>query len=106
VAGSNPNLIEGADRPTGGELNAALTREIVRIHTANLGRGPKKSFAFHNGAVVVVVLEDVMTRAEQSLAANGEGEAVLSMRHLLQRTGDEGQRRASHQAPSGGVHER
>lgn len=86
MAGSDPNLIEGADRPTGGELNAALTREIVRIHTANLGRGPKKSFTFHNGRVVVAVLEDVMTRAEQSLADNGEGEAVLAMRHRLQRT--------------------
>ena len=28
---------------SGGELNAALTSEVVRIHTANLGRGPAKS---------------------------------------------------------------
>jgi uncharacterized protein YbcI len=70
----------------GGELNAALTREVVRIHTANLGRGPNKSFTFHNGNVVVTVLQDVLTKAEQNLAANHHGEAVLSMRDLFQRT--------------------
>ncbi len=26
---------------SGGELNAAVTREIVRIHTAAIGRGPR-----------------------------------------------------------------
>lgn len=71
---------------TGGELNAALTREVVRIHTANLGRGPNKSFSFHNGNVVVTVLQDVLTKAEQSLANNHHGEAVLAMRGLFQRT--------------------
>jgi uncharacterized protein YbcI len=73
---------------SGGELNAALTREVVRIHTARLGRGPNKSFTFHNGNVVVTVLQDVLTKAEQNLvaAANEHGEAVLSMRSLFQRT--------------------
>jgi hypothetical protein len=31
---------------SGGELNAALTSEVVVIHTANLGRGPAKSDSF------------------------------------------------------------
>ena len=63
-----------------------MTREIVRIHTANLGRGPNKSFSFHNGNVVVTVLQDVLTKAEQNLAANAHGEAVLTMRRLFQKT--------------------
>jgi uncharacterized protein YbcI len=71
---------------SGGELNAALTREVVRIHTASLGRGPNKSFSFHNGNVVVTVLHEVLTKAEQSLAENEHGEAALSMRQLFQRT--------------------
>ncbi len=71
---------------TGGELNAALTREMVRIHTANLGRGPNKSFSLHNGNIVLTVLQEVLTKAEQNLAGNGHGEAVLSMRDLFQRT--------------------
>lgn len=58
----------------------------MRIHTASLGRGPKKSFTLHSGNVVMTILQEVMTRAEQSLAASGEGDAVLSMRRLAQRT--------------------
>lgn len=70
----------------GGELNAAVTREIVRVHSAHLGRGPDTSFSFHNGRVVVTVLQDVMTQAERSLASNGEGDAVLALRNLFHRT--------------------
>lgn len=77
---------ESGEQLSGGELNAALTREVVRIHTANLGRGPNKSFSFYNGNVVVTILQDVLTKAEQNLAANHHGEAVLSMRDLFQRT--------------------
>src|SRR5260221_848895 len=71
---------------SGGELNAALTGEVVRIHTANLGRGRNKSFSFHNGNVVITILQEVLTKAEQSLAVNDHGEAVLAMRQLFQRT--------------------
>ncbi|HEU4703613.1 MAG TPA: Na-translocating system protein MpsC family protein [Conexibacter sp.] len=78
----------------GGELNAALTREVVRIHAATLGRGPKKSFSFYNGNVVVTVMHEVMTRAEQRLTANGDGDAVRAMRQLIQRMMD-GELRAS-----------
>lgn len=74
------------ERLNGGELNAALTREVVRIHTANLGRGPNKSFSFHNGNVVITILQDVLTKAEQNLSANDHNEAVLEMRQLFQRT--------------------
>lgn len=59
---------------------------MVRIHSANLGRGPTKSFAFHHGTIVVAVMEEALTRAERSLASNGEREAVLAMRRLFQRT--------------------
>ena len=79
-------MAEQLEALTGGELNAALTREVVRIHTTNLGRGPNKSFTFHNGAVVVTVLQDVMTKAERNLTENAHGEAVLEMRQLFQRT--------------------
>jgi uncharacterized protein YbcI len=74
-----------AARLTGGELNAAVTREVVRIHTAAIGRGPKKSYSFHNGDTLVTVLLEVLTRAEQNLIAYGEEDAVLAMRRLSQR---------------------
>lgn len=74
-----------AEQLSGGELNAAITREVVRIHTAAIGRGPKKSYSFHNGDTLVTILLEVLTRAEQNLVAYDEGEAVLAMRQLSQR---------------------
>jgi len=71
---------------SGGELNAAVTREVTRVHTDVVGRGPTKSYSFHNGNILVTVMLEVMTRAERSLVANGEGEAVLDLRRRAQRT--------------------
>jgi uncharacterized protein YbcI len=71
--------------PSGGELNAAITREVIRVQNENHGRGPRKAFSFHNGNVLTTVLEDVLTAAERRLASNGESEAVLQMRRLYQR---------------------
>ncbi len=71
---------------SGGELNAAVTREVIRVQNESHGRGPKKAFSFHNGNVLVTVLEEVLTPAERRLAANGEGDAVLKMRRLYQRS--------------------
>jgi uncharacterized protein YbcI len=76
---------EMAANLTGGELNAAVTREVVRIHTAAIGRGPKKSYSFHSGETIVVVLLEVLTHAERNLVSYGEGESVLAMRRLTQR---------------------
>jgi uncharacterized protein YbcI len=70
---------------SGGELNAAITRELVRIHTAAIGRGPRKSYSFHSGDTLITVMLGVLTRAEQTLVSYGEGEAVLAMRQLSQR---------------------
>jgi uncharacterized protein YbcI len=70
---------------SGGELNAAITRELVRIHTAAIGRGPRKSYSFHSGDTLITVMLGVLTRAEQTLVSYGEGDAVLAMRRLSQR---------------------
>jgi len=70
---------------SGGELNAAVTREVIRVLNESHGRGPKKAFSFYNGNVLTTVLEDVLTPAERRLAGNGEGEAVLKMRSLYQK---------------------
>jgi uncharacterized protein YbcI len=70
---------------SGGELNAAITRELVRIHTSAIGRGPRKSYSFHSGDTLVTVMLGVLTRAEQTLVSYREGEAVLATRRLSQR---------------------
>lgn len=71
---------------SGGELNAAVTREVVRVQSESQGRGPRKAFSFHNGNVLITVLEEVLTPAERRLASNGEGDAILDMRRLYQRS--------------------
>jgi uncharacterized protein YbcI len=72
------------ERLVGGELNAAIARTVVRYHAEHFGRGPTKAQAFHRDNVMVVVLEDVMTPAERSLAAAGRSDTVLRTRQLLQ----------------------
>ena len=71
---------------SGGELNAAVTREVIRIQNESHGRGPKKAYSFHNGNVLVTILEEVLTPAERKLAGSGESDAVLRMRRLYQRS--------------------
>jgi uncharacterized protein YbcI len=76
---------QGAAPLSGGELNAAITRELVRIHTSAIGRGPRKSYSFHSGDTLITVMLGVLTRAEQTLVSYKEGDAVLAMRRLSQR---------------------
>jgi uncharacterized protein YbcI len=76
---------QGAMPLSGGELNAAITRELIRIHTAAIGRGPRKSYSFHSGDTLITVMLGVLTRAEQTLVSYKEGDAVLAMRRLSQR---------------------
>jgi uncharacterized protein YbcI len=75
---------EDLGRLMGGDLNASVARAVVRAHRHETGRGPTKARAFYRGDIIVVVLEDLMTRAERRLVDRGESEAVLNMRRALQ----------------------
>jgi uncharacterized protein YbcI len=77
---------EGRRRPVGGELNAAITRAVVRYYRAHVGRGPKKAQTFYRRNVIVVVLEEMMTKAEQTLIARGKHDAVAQIRDAFQET--------------------
>jgi uncharacterized protein YbcI len=81
-----PDAVAARPRPTGSDLNAALARLVTRYYRENTGRGPTKTQAFYRGEVLVVVLEDTLTRAEQSLVARGRRDAVLHMREAFQDT--------------------
>ena len=74
------------ERHVGGEMNAAITRAVVRIHSQYVGRGPTRAQTFYRGPVVVTVMENAMTKAERSLVADGELDVVLGMRQKFQRT--------------------
>jgi uncharacterized protein YbcI len=75
---------EPAERLLGGELNAAIARTIVHHHAEHLGRGPTRAQAIHRDNIVVVVLEDTMTRGERNLVASGHSDAVLHLRRAYQ----------------------
>jgi len=60
--------MEAVARLYGGELNAALTKELVGIQAEQLDRGPTSAIEFHRGNVVVAVMHDVVTPAERPLA--------------------------------------
>jgi uncharacterized protein YbcI len=69
----------------GGALNAALANEIGKLVADFTGRGATKSRAFIHHDVVVCLLEDSATRAEQNLVAAGKSELVRRQRDALQR---------------------
>src|SRR5438034_5141511 len=68
-----------------GQLSAAISNTVVRALARTTGRGPTKAKTTLGDNGVFVVLQDSMTRGEQSLVDAGEGEAVLDLRRRWQR---------------------
>ena len=73
------------ERLSGGALNAALANELGKLIADFTGRGATRSRAIVHQDLVVCVLEDSATRAEQNLAAAGKAELVRLQRDALQR---------------------
>jgi uncharacterized protein YbcI len=59
---------------------------MVRLLARHIGRGPTKARTTLAANLVAITFGDTMTRAEQSLVAAGEAEAVASMRRVFQAT--------------------
>jgi uncharacterized protein YbcI len=68
----------------GGAVVAAISREVVQVHARYYGRGPTKAKTIWRDDVVVCVMEDVFTKAEQLLVENGRFEDVRSHRTAFQ----------------------
>jgi len=73
-------------RQTGGSLTAAISNAVVRIMSEYTGRGPTKARTSIRDDVVLVLMQDTLTKAERSLLAAGQGDFVLKTRHLFQTT--------------------
>jgi uncharacterized protein YbcI len=63
---------------------AVISREIVGIYAQYYGRGPTKAKTVWQGDLVVCILEDVFTRAEQVLVESGRFEQVRESRAAFQ----------------------
>ena len=78
-------MLEAEKRLSGGALNAALANELGKLIAEFTGRGAQKSRAFVQQDVVVCVLEEGATKAEQNLVAAGKADLVRLQRDALQR---------------------
>jgi uncharacterized protein YbcI len=67
-----------------GELTSRISTAVVQALARTTGRGPTKAKTTLGTNGVFVVLEDTLTRGEKTLAAAGEGEAVLELRRRWQ----------------------
>ncbi|MDP8943054.1 MAG: DUF2294 domain-containing protein [Actinomycetota bacterium] len=81
-----PLAAEAEERLQGGRLHAAISNRVVQIQREYIGRGPTKARTFIHDNLVAVLLQDALTKAERSLAADGKGDTVLGMRHQFQNT--------------------
>lgn len=71
---------------TPGDQASAISRLLVKTMAEYTGRGPTKARTSIAQDVITVVLDDNLTRAEQSLAREGYADEVLRMRRAFQRT--------------------
>ena len=68
-----------------GELAARISTTVVRALARTTGRGPTKARTTLGDNGIFVVIQDSLTRGEQTLADAGEGNAVLDLRRRWQR---------------------
>ena len=67
-----------------GELAAKISNTVVRALSRTTGRGPTKAKTTLGPDGVFVVLQDTLTRGEQTLADVGQHDTVLDLRHRWQ----------------------
>src|SRR4051812_38616872 len=75
---------EQPDRPSGGQLNSALSNAVIRTIADYTGRGPTRARTMLHGDWIFVALEDTLTKGERKLAEIGRGEFVITTRRAFQ----------------------
>jgi uncharacterized protein YbcI len=74
----------GDGRPTGGELSVAISNGMVQLLRQYTGRGPTKARTTVGRDHVLIMLQDTLTRGEQTLVDAGYAEEVLLTRRRFQ----------------------
>jgi uncharacterized protein YbcI len=70
--------------PRAVSLYAEISNAIVRLLREYTGRGPTKARTTIRDNVVIVLLEQTLTKGEQSLANKGRAAKVIEIRHEFQ----------------------
>jgi uncharacterized protein YbcI len=78
--------VSGDGPSASSQILAALSESLVRVHREYLGRGPGSIRSIHAGDTVLILMEDVFTKAEHSLIAAGKRDVVLRSRESLAAT--------------------
>lgn len=68
---------------------ADISREIVKAHAQYYGRGPTKARTVWKEDIVVVILEEIFTRAERTLVDAGHPDGIASEVFILAREAPE-----------------
>ena len=72
------------ERSASSSLHVALSNAIVGLLREYTGRGPMKARTSIRDNVVVIMLEQTLTKGEQVLVKKGRAEQVLALRHQYQ----------------------
>jgi uncharacterized protein YbcI len=78
---SVPNDTQGTNAQA---LTALISKAVVGIVRDYTGRGPTKARTSLRDNLLVVMLEDTLTKGERALVLNGRAESVLTIRHEFQ----------------------
>ena len=76
----------GSEPLAGGQLQSAISNAMVHLYRDYLGRGPNRARTSLRDNVLVVIMEDTLTKAERSLVRDGKEGEVLEVRQSFQRT--------------------
>ena len=75
---------DAGQRANGQSLTAAISSAVVGVVREYTGRGPTKARTSIRDNVLVVLLEDTLTKGERALVRNGRAEKVLDIRKEFQ----------------------
>jgi uncharacterized protein YbcI len=69
-----------------GEMLAAISRGIVRMHRQYYGKGPTKAKTYAINDTIICILRGGFTQAEQTLIRDGKSDDVEYIRRSFQKT--------------------
>jgi uncharacterized protein YbcI len=72
--------------PPAGSMTAAISNAAVQIVAEYTGRGPTKARTSIHDDVVLILMQDTLTKAERTLLKAGQVEFVLETRQRFQAT--------------------
>jgi uncharacterized protein YbcI len=78
--------MEAGHPAANGSLMQDISNAVVKLTREYTGRGPTKARTHVSRDLVTVVMRDTLTKAEQTLVANGEAPLVMELRQRFQQT--------------------